>query len=109
MELGDRGHQELAASVDRRCTCRCGPLTADVGDATVLDDHGLIGEDCLAIHWDHVDASEDVGRRLRRQEVGDAEGEEEYSGGECWTKHRGLQEGIETATANLRAGEPHRS
>ena len=87
VEFGNRGHEKLAACVDGRRTRRRGPRTADVCNASVLDDHRLSGENDLAIHGDHRNAREDDGRLLRCRKGGDADGEEEYTGSERRTKH----------------------
>src|SRR5687767_13661323 len=93
VELGDPGHEKLAASVDGRRPCRRRPLSAHIRDASVLDDHRLIGEDGLAIHRDHRDAREDDGCLLRLGEGGYTHREENETGGERTTKHLSLHEG----------------
>jgi hypothetical protein len=93
MELGDGGHEELAARVDRRRPRGRGPPAAHVRDASVLDDHRLIREDGLAVHRDHRHAREHHGGLLRRRGGGHADGGEEQTDSDGWTEHRALQGG----------------
>ena len=65
MHLGERRHEELPSTIDARRTVRdLQILAADAHDPAVANDHGLILQDHLGVHGDHVDADErhDTGR-----------------------------------------------
>ncbi|MGE3467772.1 MAG: hypothetical protein AB7J13_12650 [Pyrinomonadaceae bacterium] len=60
VHVGQSGHQELASSIDPFCIFRNPnfPNRPDLNDETSVDNHGLVSEQPLAIHWNNTDVHE---------------------------------------------------